>query len=45
MSEVKIRNHGIPARYEIKGILEEELECIKYLQELGIIYKQLDCSE
>src|SRR5260363_378943 len=42
---IKIRNRGIPARYEIKGILEDELECIKYLQELGIIYKQLDCPE
>ncbi|CAG8844260.1 34666_t:CDS:1, partial [Gigaspora margarita] len=45
MSEVKIRNRRIPTRYEIKGILEDKLECIRYLQELGIIYKQLDCPE
>lgn len=44
-NEIKTRNRGIPARYEIKGILEDELECIKYLQELEIIYKRLNCPK
>ena len=44
-TEIKIKNHGIPARYEIKGILEDELECIEYLQATGIIYNELNCPK
>ena len=37
-TKINIKNRGIPARYEIKGILEDELECVKYLQATEIIY-------
>ena len=42
-TEINIKNRGIPTRYEIKGILEDELECIKYLQATEIIYNKLNC--
>src|SRR6185437_4731448 len=44
-TETNIKNRGIPARYEIKRILEDELECIKYLQATGIIYNKFNCPK
>jgi len=42
MSETLIKKK-IPSEKQIKRILEDEQECIKFLQEEGILYKSLDC--